>query len=60
MENYSIITLIGEGSYGKVFKATENESKNTVALKIILKVFFYWPYRKLKIFLRNADLRKLG
>jgi hypothetical protein len=43
-----------------VFKATENESKNTVALKIILKVFFYWPYRKLKIFLRNADLRKLG
>lgn len=37
MDKYSVITLIGEGSYGKVFKATENESQKVVALKILPK-----------------------
>lgn len=38
MENYSISHLVGEGSFGKVYKATEKSTKNTVALKILSKV----------------------
>lgn len=37
-QNYKILHLIGEGSFGKVFKAAENETKNVVALKILIKV----------------------
>lgn len=37
-QNYKILHLIGEGSFGKVFKAAENETQNVVALKILLKV----------------------
>lgn len=37
-ENYKILNLIGEGSFGKVFKAAENDTKNVVALKILVKV----------------------
>lgn len=39
-ENYKILHLIGEGSFGKVFKAAENETKKNVALKILIKVSF--------------------
>lgn len=37
-QNYKILHLIGEGSFGKVFKAAEVDTQNTVALKILLKV----------------------
>lgn len=41
-QNYQILSLIGEGSFGKVFKAVEKKadkkSQNVVALKILLKV----------------------
>lgn len=37
-ENYKILHLIGEGSFGKVFKAAENGTKTVVALKILKKV----------------------
>jgi len=36
--NFKILHLIGEGSFGKVFKAAEIDTKNVVALKILLKV----------------------
>lgn len=38
MENYNISVLVGEGSFGKVYKATDRKTKNTVALKILSKV----------------------
>lgn len=37
-QNYKILNLIGEGSFGKVFKAAEVDTNNVVALKILLKV----------------------
>uniref|UniRef100_A0A336MIK8 non-specific serine/threonine protein kinase n=1 Tax=Culicoides sonorensis TaxID=179676 RepID=A0A336MIK8_CULSO len=37
MENYQISVLVGEGSFGKVYKATEKKTKNVVALKILSK-----------------------
>lgn len=37
-KNYKILHLIGEGSFGKVFKAEESDTKNVVALKILTKV----------------------
>ncbi len=33
MENYKIIHLIGEGTYGKVFKAVHRETGKVVAIK---------------------------
>lgn len=39
-QNYKILHLIGEGSFGKVFKAAEKETDNVVALKILIKVSF--------------------
>lgn len=38
MDKYAINNLVGEGSFGKVYKAIDKESKTTVALKIISKV----------------------
>uniref|UniRef100_A0A8D8EUV9 non-specific serine/threonine protein kinase n=2 Tax=Culex pipiens TaxID=7175 RepID=A0A8D8EUV9_CULPI len=37
MDKYAINNLVGEGSFGKVYKAIDKESKTTVALKIISK-----------------------
>lgn len=37
MENYDKKSLIGEGSFGRVYKAT-NKKNQTVALKLIAKV----------------------
>lgn len=39
MEKYAGSKLIGEGSFGRVYKATNIETKETVALKVIGKVF---------------------
>lgn len=38
MDKYSDLSRIGEGSFGRVYKATENATKKTVALKVITKV----------------------
>ncbi|XP_063359566.1 serine/threonine-protein kinase fused isoform X2 [Cydia amplana] len=37
MENYDIISFVGEGSFGRVFKAKNKESDVVVALKVIRK-----------------------
>lgn len=38
MDKYAISNLVGEGSFGKVYKAIDKQTKTTVALKIISKV----------------------
>lgn len=38
MEKYCELIRIGEGSFGRVYKATEVATKKTVALKVITKV----------------------
>lgn len=40
MEKYAVSKLIGEGSFGRVYKATNISTKETVALKVIGKVSF--------------------
>lgn len=40
MEKYAVSKLIGEGSFGRVYKATNISTKETVALKVIGKVRF--------------------
>ncbi|XP_055372563.1 serine/threonine-protein kinase fused [Condylostylus longicornis] len=37
MEKYSVTSMIGEGSFGRVYKATRKSDNHTVALKVILK-----------------------
>ena len=41
MNKYVLSDLIGEGSFGKVYKAVEKASGDTVAIKIINKVSSY-------------------
>ena len=38
MESYVVISFIGEGSFGRVFKAKHKETDAVVALKVIRKV----------------------
>lgn len=38
LKDYDLIGLIGEGSYGKVFKATEKATNRCIAVKLIPKV----------------------
>lgn len=38
MESYVVISFIGEGSFGRVFKAKHKETDAIVALKVIRKV----------------------
>jgi serine/threonine protein kinase len=61
-QNYKILNLIGEGSFGKVFKAAENNTKNVVALKILIKVSefdeFLAAFNERYIFFRGEDRRK--
>jgi hypothetical protein len=40
MDKYQVHEMIGEGSYGRVFKATCRATGNPVALKLIPKVRF--------------------
>lgn len=47
-ENFKNLKLIGEGSFGKVYKA-ENESNTVVALKILTKV------RRLLMMVKNQN-----
>lgn len=35
MDAYTLVSLVGVGSYGRVYKATNNKTQATVALKII-------------------------
>lgn len=41
MESYVVISFVGEGSFGRVFKAKHKETDAIVALKVIRKVCFY-------------------
>lgn len=45
MNRFSVISLIGEGSFGRVYKANRKTDNEIVAIKIITKV------RKQKCFL---------
>lgn len=38
MENYEILGMVGEGSFGRVYKAKRKENNETVAVKVIRKV----------------------
>lgn len=38
MDNYVILSFIGEGSFGRVFKAKNKQTDSILALKIIRKV----------------------
>jgi len=38
MDRFKVIEMIGEGSFGRVFKAVERDTGQTVALKLIPKV----------------------
>lgn len=42
MNRYTVSSLIGEGSFGRVYKATRKEDEQIVAIKVISKV----NYRK--------------
>lgn len=41
MDRYSKIGRIGEGSFGKVYKATDKTTKCIVALKVIQTVNYF-------------------
>lgn len=42
MERFDILALVGEGSFGRVYKAQEIRSNTIIALKIILKVCIFF------------------
>lgn len=39
MDNYIVISFVGEGSFGRVFKAKHKDTDAVVALKVIRKVW---------------------
>lgn len=49
------LCLIGEGSFGQVFKVIDNETKTEVALKVIQKVSNFAEFR----LIFNCDLRSI-
>lgn len=44
MEKYEVVSVIGEGSFGRVYKAKVLNSDKFVALKLIVKVSTYPIY----------------
>lgn len=40
MDSYIVLSFIGEGSFGRVFKAKHKKTNEVVALKVIRKVSF--------------------
>lgn len=42
MDRFQIKTIVGEGSFGKVYKAVEKTTDAIVALKVIGKVNIKW------------------
>lgn len=42
MDRYLKIGRIGEGSFGKVYKATDKTTKGIVALKVIQTVIYFF------------------
>lgn len=40
MDEYTLISLVGVGSFGRVYKGINKETQATVALKIIGKVLY--------------------
>lgn len=40
MENYEPLSLVGEGSFGRVYKARNRSTNEIVALKVIRKVSY--------------------
>lgn len=38
MDNYEVVGLLGEGSFGRVYKAKQISDSKFVALKVISKV----------------------
>jgi len=44
MENYEVIKLVGEGSFARVYKAKKKDTGAIVALKVIGKVIFLYPF----------------
>lgn len=45
MDAYKVISLVGEGSFGRVFKAKRRDTKEVVALKVIRKVRLYYFFK---------------
>jgi serine/threonine protein kinase len=42
MDKYKIVKNLGDGTYGNVAQATNNQSGETVAIKKMKKKFFSW------------------
>lgn len=43
--NYSFHELIGKGAFGNVYKATDNDSRQDVAIKVqSLNIFVLFPH----------------
>lgn len=58
-QKYSDLSKIGEGSFGRVYKATEKATKKVVALKVIAKVSEINLLLKNTIYMRFLSARKI-